>query len=281
MAELGALKDLGMLDVKNNVDNELEILKTSNLTEQVVRELGTYVSYTEKGTFKDNALYGANCPIHITIPDAVLDTLNKPIEFETTVLPHGGLEFSGTFADKDFNVKASANDSMAVLPCGKIYFNRTAFVPKNVMKMDITIHSSTELAESILANMTMELTSKTTSVVNITLKATNVKRGKEFLNKLIEVYNREDMKDQNLVASNTDAFVETRLDSLTKELRRVEVQVENYKQKQGLTDIQSEAGLFIEKTGAYEQKRLEVETQLAIVSDIDAYIHKKEYRAKI
>ena len=281
MAELGALKDLGMLDVKNNVDNELEILKTSNLTEQVVRELGTYVSYTEKGTFKDNALYGANCPIHITIPDAVLDTLNKPIEFETTVLPHGGLEFSGTFTDKDFNVKASANDSMAVLPCGKIYFNRTAFVPKNVMKMDITIHSSTELAESILANMTMELTSKTTSVVNITLKATNVKRGKEFLNKLIEVYNREDMKDQNLVASNTDAFVETRLDSLTKELRRVEVQVENYKQKQGLTDIQSEAGLFIEKTGAYEQKRLEVETQLAIVSDIDAYIHKKENRYKL
>jgi len=281
MDELGALKDLGLLDVKNNVDNELEILKTSNLTEQVIRELGIYVNYKEIGTFKNNILYGATCPIHITLPDAVLDTLSKPIEFEVTINPHDGFVFSGTFEDKDFNVKASSKDTVIVLPCGKINFRRTGFIIQNTMSIGISIINTVNLADALLKNMTMDLTSKTTSVVNITLKTSNVIRGKDFLNKLIEVYNREDMKDQNLVASNTDVFVENRLDSLSKELRTVETQVEDYKQKQGLTDIQSEAGLFIEKTGAYEQKRLEVETQLAIVSDIDNYIHKKENRNKL
>jgi len=89
------------------------------------------------------------------------------------------------------------------------------------------------------------------------------------------------MEDQNQVAKNTNVFVETRLDSLAKELKRVEAQVENYKQKQGLTDIDAEANLFVEKTGDYEQKSLEIETQLAIVSDIDEYMHKKENRYRL
>jgi len=281
MDELGALKDIGLLDVKNNVDNELEVLKTSNLSEQAIRELGIYVNYEEIGTFRNKILYGQNIPIKIHLPDAVLDTLNQPIEFNVDINPHGVYEFSGTFEDKDFKVKAASKDSFVILPCGKIFFKSKGLDLKETMSLDINILSPVKRADSFLSRMTMDLTSKTTSVVNIVLKTSNVVRGKDFLNKLVEVYNREDMKDQNLVASNTDAFVEKRLDSLSRELKEVEKQVENYKQHQGLTDIQSEAGLFIQKTGAYEEKRLEVETQLAIVTDVDNYIHKKENRYKL
>ena len=281
MDELGALKDIGLLDVKNNVDNELEVLKTSNLSEQAIRELGIYVNYEEIGTFRNKILYGQNIPIKIHLPDAVLDTLNQPIEFNVDINPHGVYEFSGTFEDKDFKVKAASKDSFVILPCGKIFFKSKGLDLKETMSLDINILSPVKRADSFLSRMTMDLTSKTTSVVNIVLKTSNVVRGKDFLNKLVEVYNREDMKDQNLVASNTDAFVEKRLDSLSRELKEVEKQVENYKQHQGLTDIQSEAGLFIQKTGAYEEKRLEVETQLEIVTDVDNYIHKKENRYKL
>jgi len=281
MADLSALKDLGLMNIKNNVDNELEILKTSNLTEQAVRDLGIYVSYSEMGTFKNKDLYGADCPIHITLPEAVLDTLNQVYEFEVSEIQHDGFEFSGTFNDKDFKIKTALTDSMAVLPFGKIYFKRTAFLPQNAMTVGIRIDPPVNVVNDLLGRTTMELTSKTTSVVDITLKSTNILRSKDYLNKLVEVYNREDMEDQNQVSSNTNIFVETRLDSLAKELKRVETQVENYKQQQGLTDITSEADLFIQKTGDYEQKRLEVETQLAIVSDIDEYMHKKENRYRL
>jgi len=281
MADLSALKDLGMFDIKNNVDNELEILKTSNLTEQAVRDLGLYVSYTEIGTFKNKILYGFDCPIHITLPESVLDTLTQEYKFKVAIIQHDGFEFSGTFNDKDFNIKAASTDSMAVMPFGKIYFKRTTFLPQNTMTIGILVDPPVNVANDLLGRTTMELTSKTTSVVNITLKTPNVVRGKDFLNKLVEVYNREDMEDQNQVASNTNTFVEIRLDSLAKELKRVETQVENYKQQQGLTDIDAEADLFVEKTGDYEQKSLEVETQLAIVSDVDEYMHKKENRYRL
>jgi capsular exopolysaccharide synthesis family protein len=133
----------------------------------------------------------------------------------------------------------------------------------------------------MLGSMTMDLTSKTTSVVNITLKTSNIKLGKDFLNKLIEVYNREDVQDQNMVASNTAVFIDDRLVSLTRELADVELRVEDYKQDNGLTDIKSEADMFIKQTGDFTEKRLEVETQLAIVTDIDNYIQKKENRYQL
>jgi capsular exopolysaccharide synthesis family protein len=279
--ELSALKDMGLLNTKNNVDNELEILKTSDLTQLVVRDLGLYVQYTEIGTFRNTPLYGSNCPIKISLAADLLDTLKKTIEFKAKVIPRDGVEFSGTFKDNDFTVKATSSDSVAVLPFGNIYFRKGEFKPDKEMTVGINIQNPVKVAAGFLANMTMELTSKLTSVVEITLKATNIERGKDFVNKLIDVYNVEDMKDQNMVASNTAVFIDNRLLLLTGELGDVESQVESYKQKQGLTDIKSEADLFLKQTGDYEQRRMEVETQLAIVTDLDNYIHKKENRYRL
>jgi len=281
MAEFDALKEMGMFDVKNNVDNELEVLKTSNLAEQVVRELGLYVQYTKIGTFKNDVLYNTQCPILVNLPDAVLDTLTHSMEFDVLVHPNGSYEFSGTSNEKDFKVKAAGKDSIVSLPFGKVNFKRGDSKSNEDITVGIAIHNPTRVAEGMLGNLTMELTSKTTSVVNITLSTTNVLLGKDFINKLIEVYNREDMKDQNLVASNTAIFIEDRLFSLTRELNEVESEVENYKQGQGLTDIKSEADMFIQQTGVYEQKRLEVETQLAIVTDIEEYMNKKENQFRL
>ena len=274
MTELNALKDMGLLDVKNNVDNELEVLKTSTLWEQVVEEMGIYANYKLVGTFKDNYLYGKDCPITVQLPVDVLDTLKSTIEFEVLIRAKGGYEFSGTYHDTDFKVNVAKTDSQAVLPFGKIYFSKGSYRPKEDINLGITLVSPAKVADAMLKSMTMELTSKTTSVVNMTLHTTNVNLGKDFLNKLIKVYNREDMKDQNMVATNTALFIDDRLVSLTRELSDVELRVENYKQDQGLTDIKSEAEMFIKQTGDFTQKRLEVETQLAIVTDLEDYIHK-------
>jgi len=281
MAEFDALKDLGMFDVKNNVDNELEVLKTSNLAKQAVRELGIYVDYKQVGTFKNRQLYGAKCPIIVSLPDNVLDTLSQTIEFDVLVHPNGSSEFSGTFEGINFKVITATTDSVVILPNGKVNFRRGKFKPAKNMLVSVSIHSPTNVADGMLGALTMALTSKTTSVVNITLSTSNVQLGKDFISKLMEVYNREDMKDQNLVANNTAIFIDDRLFSLTRELNEVESQVENYKQGQGLTDIKSETEVIIQQNSAYEQKRLEVETQLAIVSDIDAYIHKRENKFRL
>ncbi len=279
-AEMGDMKNLGLFNTKNNVDNEIEVLKTSNLTEQAIRDLLLYIKYSEKGTFRNRLLFGKESPITVWVDDALIDTLQTSFKFNVTLNPTTGYLFEGTYRKKDFKIIKSTRDSVVQLPFCKVYFKRN-FVPITPTTVDVRIVSPASMVGEFLGALKIEVTSKTTSVVNMSLRTAHVQLGKEFMNKLVEVYNREDMKDQNLIAANTASFINERMVSLTQELNEVEIRVEDYKQTHGLTDIKSEADLVIKQSGEFEKSRLDVDIQLAIVSDIDEYINRKENRNQL
>ena len=207
-----------------------------------------------------------------------LANLSKAIEFEILIHPYGEYVFKGTFNEVDYAVKASISDNQVKLPFGTVNLKRGKYRPVNDMLVDVVLQSPISAADHLMDQLGMELTSKTTSVVNISFQTSNINLGKDFLKKLIEVYNREDMNEQNMMANKTAQFIDDRLMLLTSELGDVESKVENYRQTQGITDIKSQTDMFIKQTGDFNQKRLQVETQLAIVSDIDNYIHRPENR---
>lgn len=294
--ELSAFKELGLFTQKNNVDNELEVLNKSVIVEQVVRELGMYATYTEIETFgivkktgldkvmpkfgkyKSRVLYGDECPILINVPNGNFSSIGKGIEFEILTRPYGEYVFSGIYNNVAYAVKASISDDKVKLPFGMLEIKRGKYRPTKDMVVNVVLQNPVVVADQIMDQLKMELTSKTTSVVNITFKTTNVSQGKDFLAKLIDVYIREDMDEQNLMANKTARFIDDRLMKLTAELGDVETRVENYKQSQGIADIKSQADMFIQQTGDLTQKRLDLETQLAVVTDMDNYIHRPENR---
>ena len=279
--EMSDLKSLGLINNKNNVDNEVEVLKTANLTEQTIRNLSLNITYNQKGTFRNRLLYGEECPVKVWMDKDIIESLQSIIEFKMTVNPHAGYEFNGKFFDKEYKILASLKDSIAILPCGKIYFSRNKNPLDEKMTMIVRIQNPMNLVSYYLGSLSMDITSKTTSVVKMNFKTLHVERGKDFIKKLVDVYNSEDMKDQNLIAANTATFINERLVSLTRELSEVESRVENYKQDQGLTDLKLASELYFKKSGEFDKARLDIETQLAIISDIEDYINKKENRNQL
>jgi len=294
--EINAIKDMGLLTQKNNVDNELEELNKLILVQQAVNELGLYASYTQIGTFqifkilgidasslqigtfKEKVIYGSECPVLVSLPPELIKNLKTGIEFKILIHPYGEYEFTGSYRMKKYLVKASISDNQVILPFGKVYLKRGKYKPSEDMLVDVSIQSPVKTAGYYLASLKMDLTSKTTSVVNISFKTWNVELGEDFLKKLIEVYNLKDLTDQAKMAARTAQFIDDRLMTLTNELGDVESKVENYKQNQGITDIQSQSNMFIQQTGDYAQKRLDLETQLAIASDLNDYMQRKENR---
>jgi capsular exopolysaccharide family len=278
---MSVFQDLGLFNVKNNADNELEILKTSDLVERAVLKLGLYANYIEVGSFKDTELYGKDCPIVVGLPEEMLDTLNEAFHFEIHVQPNGKYIFNGEYKGHSYNIEARKTETSVVLPFGMLYFVPGSYKLLEPMDIEVTLEKPSIVAKNILKQLDMELTSKTTTVVDLTFKTSNLQRGTDFVNAFIEAYNEEDMKDQNMVAINTNAFLNERLSSLGGELTNVEKQVENFKQSEGLTDITSQSQLFIQQTGTYEQKRLEVGTQLGIIKDLEAYINRRENKYQL
>jgi uncharacterized protein involved in exopolysaccharide biosynthesis len=78
--------------------------------------------------------------------------------------------------------------------------------------------------------------------------------------------------DKNMIASNTKKFVDERLVLIENELQNVEENVENYKKQNQLTNISSEASLFLQSSSEYNKKLAEVETQLNLISYIESHV---------
>jgi len=277
MGELSAFKEMNLFNSKDNVDNELEVLKTSTLMEDVVKKMGNYVRYTTSGRIKTVEIYGKECPVLFSVPSENLDSIPLTgFTFDVHIRPDGRVTFTGTSQEKDFKVQANRYDTTVVLPFGLLQMKSGAFKPEKSMDMTVSIFQPIKVAEGLIGSIDLGLTGKTTSVVNINLNSAHVQKGIDFLNTYIKVYNNDNMEDRNLVAQNTANFIEERLSTLTRELTDVEQKVEGYKQSEQLTDITSEAKLFLEQSNVNESKRLAVETQIRILSDLEGYLTKKE-----
>ena len=62
-------------------------------------------------------------------------------------------------------------------------------------------------------------TSKTTSVAVVSLMNTNIQRGQDFINKLMEMYNRNTNNDKNEVAEKTKEFINERIKIIDEEYK--------------------------------------------------------------
>ena len=122
----------------------------------------------------------------------------------------------------------------------------------------------------------MATVNKNSNAISISTVSPTPQKAKAMLDKLVELYNLDAIFDKNMILTNTADFIESRLRLISSELLDVELNVENYKKSHGLTDISSEAQLYLETASEYEKKLADIETQLNLVNYIESYINESK-----
>lgn len=277
-----AFQGMGLITQRSNVENEMEMLGNSLVGDKVVRELQNYTSYTQIGSllnlikYKKKVLYGDESPLHVTLSESMLNSLQKAIILKVIAYPDGTLQFSGKHKDKSYIVKSSLADSVVVFPFGEIKVLKTSFTPVEDMLLEVKIQHPLIVADQFINSLKMDVTSKTSSVVTLSLNSHNAQEGKEFVENLVEIYNREMLLDQLHLADKTAEIIDVHLAQLSDELSSVDSQAEQYKQSQGITNIAVQSELYNAQSSALEQKLLDVETQLSIVTDLYNFFQNNE-----
>lgn len=279
--EFSGLEDLGLLNPSKNIDNEIEILQSKSLIKDVVNELGLYINYWGNKGFKTTDLYGASpILVHYSFKDA--ETLNAPIQLTINYQKNGNLNVN-MITDKGNDNEKKINKTFTEFPAvlssekGVITFIENQQVPiVEDVNLDITISHPLAIAKGYRSALSIEPTSKTTSVATISTKNTNKKRGEDFINKLVEMYNRDANDDKNEVAQNTAHFIDERISVINQELGTTEQELENFKRESGLTDLSSDAQLAVAEKSAYEKLCVENGTQLNLIQYLSDYLKKPE-----
>lgn len=286
VTELNVFKEMGVVKRRSNVDNEVEILKKSLIVETVVRDLGLYVTYAQKKTIfpfeingfegvlsklphrKAAILYGAESPVKLTLSESTLNSIKMPIVLDVYVDVNGRYTFKGEYDKEEFHILASQNDTTIRFPFGIAVLESGNTALEKGMKIEVVINHPRDVANFYLGNIGVELTSKTSSVANITLETYNMNLGKDFLEIYIQSYNEKGIYDQGILAAETSKVIETHLANLSRELSEVEDQTQDFRQSRGLTNIASQADLYNSQLASISQKRMDVESQYSIVSDV-------------
>lgn len=280
-SEFSGLEDLGLLNPSKNIDNEIEILQSKSLIKDVVNELGLYIDYTASKGFKTVDLYGSSpILVHYSPKDAEL--LDAPMLLTVSYQKNGQIEVNVT-TGKGSDEEKTFNKSFTELPAvlsgekGTITFmpNSQAPITENG-KLEITIQHPLAVAKNYRKALAIEPTSKTTSVATISISNTNKKRGEDFINKLVEIYNRDANDDKNEVAQNTARFIDERIAIINQELGTTEQELESFKRESGLTDLSSDAKLAIAEKSGYEKLCVENGTQLNLIKYLSDYLNKPE-----
>lgn len=74
------------------------------------------------------------------------------------------------------------------------------------------------------------------------------------MDQLVKIYNENAAADKNFISETTSKFIANRLTLITQELEGVEQDVESFKRTNQLTDVETEAKLYIEGSSDYNKR---------------------------
>lgn len=274
--------NLGMVSNSTGFDNEMEILTSLSLAQQTVRDLKLYVTYMSKGRIKDNLIYQTQ-PINVDMDSRHLEELSNPVFLN---IKREGQDYhvTGSYWTRDNetgrNTKYDIDRTITQMPIalstrvGLIIFNINGNVPMaqdEVLKVKIV--SPLSAAYKYAGSLSVEQTSKTTTIARLSLCDEIPQRAIDYLNQLVVCYNRQANDDKNEVARKTEAFINGRLEKINAELGDTEGQLESYKKRNRIVGLEVNSATAFSNQDTYNQKLNEVNTQIELLRSVSDYMN--------
>lgn len=259
-SQTNPLKELEVYAPKKVVENELEVLKSSTLMEQVVDKLHLDARYFRQTPFGKREIY-AESPVWMLVESPSPALYKKPLT----------LQFP-TDQTVQIDARTYPLNQRIQTPYGALRILTRQPVGSQTEPVLVQAMPPADAAGMYVSNLKVEPTSKTSTVIRLTLEDAVPQKGEAILNTLINVYNQAAVTDKNKVAANTLQFVDKRLRMVSGELAAVERSVEQYKSEKGITDLSAQAKSLLETTERNDTQLNQVNIQLAALNDLQAFI---------
>lgn len=269
------IEDIAMLGAVDNVSDEAEVIRSRTMVRSAINRLGLHTSYIVSGRVKDTELY-KHSPVMVGMEQSRIDSLSGDINFEMQLREDDVLHVWGEIGGRQVDTLFATLPALMQTRHGNISFVRREGVKASHQEIAVSIASPNKIINSYRNNLTvapMGGRKGNSTLLTMTFNTPYPNKGIDFLTTLVDVYNNEMIEDKNMEARNTQQFINDRIAIIDKELSSADMSVEEYKRTQGLTDLQVDLQKNIQMGSQYEQRLVEVETQLNVVNSLNEYVN--------
>lgn len=278
MNGLANLTQLGVFSSTQNFDNEVEVLRSKTLIKNVIEELNLNTNYFVKNGLKTYEVYNDSL-FDVILPEVKSEALRRSVKLKATYHPNGSMDVEGLFNDRKYEKHFPILPGLMPTPVGTFCFqrSRTPKIFTTPQERMIVINNPIKVAEAYSGKLDVAPSSKTTTIALLTFSDSKKERAVNFINKLVDVYNKNANQDKNEIATQTRAFIDQRIKIINDDLFNTEKDLENFKRQSGLTDLKSDAELAIKENSEYNKMQAENATKLNIIRYLRGAIAGKNY----
>jgi capsular exopolysaccharide synthesis family protein len=281
--ERGVLEALQIYPTKNIAENEIEVIHSRKLMEQVVEQLLLYAPISEAPDFSQGKINATSAyvssPVSIVAknPDELKGTGDTDIAISVNYYSSKELKALPTGNDKIKEVVINNRKYplriWCTTPWGKLKFvpnerqTTTALGP-----LTFELNKPKDVAPGIISNLDVKSANKLSTTINLTLRDEISQRGEDILNKLLIAYNRLSIEEKKGAAANTLEFIEVRLAKVEGELDSIESLVQTYRTNKGVVDLGEQGKMYLENVGSNDRKMADLSMQLAALDEMENYV---------
>lgn len=260
-----------------SIEDEIEVLKSRKLMAGVIDRLSINIELLNQGRIYNTPIYPkTNAPIKVNFiaSDSVIN--NSRLSFVIEITSETTFNYKLQEKDIEHEYQKFSFGQNIVTPIGGIVVipnpsitSLTEYIGNTII---VNINPVNSLAESYKEKIIISQVDEFSKVVGISLNDAVKERAQQIINTLIDEYNNNAIEEKNQKAKNTAEFIDERVNLIATDLAEADNKIEQFKTGNKLTDITSEADMYLSTSASTEQEMAETRTQLNLVNYMKDYV---------
>lgn len=273
ISSTGGFENMGLVQSNTDINNEIHILSTPQIMEEVVRRLSLQYNYGLKyKNIRWIDLYHA-APFRVELDSALL---NDNVSFNLTT------DGENQYAIENLVVNGNQTETKkhrvfgepVVTSFGSFTVNKGVVIPDGVEGNLYSFSKSSveAVASGYIAAFSARLRSTDATIIDLSITLGSTHKAEDILNTLISVYNENWIKDKNLVTLSTTNFINERLSIIEQELGVVDQNISTYKSENLLPDVGAVTGINLQSSNEILNRQIDLNNQLSMARYLLQYM---------
>ncbi len=256
------------------VDDEIEILKSRSLMVNVVKDLSLNYRFFSEGRIHKQELY-PKPPIKVNFFESDSIIQDSGFIFHVNILSDTKFEYhiDGEETSKEFSFGTDIPT-----PIGNMVITPN-IVDINKLKGNsiiVQIDPIEKIAKLYKDKLVISSTQEGSNVLTISLEDQVIEKAINIIDELIKQYNNKSIEEKALIAKKTSDFINERIDLIASDLSQVDSSAVNFKAGNRLTNIASDANIYVAAGSENEQQLIAVSTELNMANYMKDFVSNQD-----
>ncbi|SMO49903.1 capsular exopolysaccharide family [Saccharicrinis carchari] len=265
------LKGLGLPGGMRNLENQIKIITSRELTERAVRGLGFEIEYYYK-TVRNQI------PLYPDIPIEIKYSGKNPLPHNVELGVHyiANDDFKLYSEAQGLDIRAKFGETIR-FPDGDIIIicnNKDWFKEHQDIDLNFVVHSPERLVKYFNSRINVDMLTRSGSILEISMNGVNREQDVDFLNELTAVFQDLSLEKKNMEANRRIEFIENQLVEIRDSLVITENRLTQFRSAHRVMDLSVQGQAIISQVTTLENEKARLSLEANYYDYLADYLEK-------